>query len=917
MRFLGESTTMFSRSTSCLAAIVTCLLSFAAPPAADGGEMRTWTAASGGFTIEAELITLKPGDLAQLKTKDGRTIDVPLAQLSAADQAYARTPAAAPAATTATSGPAASGSGSAKFNEVQKQADRCRMPDEALILFKVFHDDTATSAADKQLALARIAEYKQLSAEKKVRLNKQWVSAEEAAAVRKKADELMRQGLELWKLDQEESGRRKFTEAAALEPEEIRAEFVLGFIYTLQRSAEKALPILQRCLQRDPDNIAVLNNIALLSASRGDWVTMMSYWRKALQQQPDQRVVHNVGRFLQQATSANLPIPKAPREALAVPYTELVASGKYKAHNPEVGWLFLLLEESDLDFSLKKDDAATSETKKVVVPEANDDGVVVGGGTGFVVHPGYVMTNAHVAVDDAVFEIQTQDGKRYRGSRVSKATTADLALIQCEELSAPPLVLSNGITPRGTDVMVLGFPEFYALGATLKATRGSISSVPDPKVEEIYLYDAVTNSGNSGGPVCDASGNVVAVHFASMNTASRYGCGVPATVARTFLNQAIPTLSPQQIAPSTEKLEWPAVDAKVSPSTVLVWVRKKNAAPARSGAGTDVLELPLCLFCGGNKGLRCVAPGCAKMRAANRGRSNCGNCNGSGLVKCEVCDGLGVDAQLASVQAAVQKAMVASGRSTSTSTSTTIGRTTPRPIPASATPGAVSLSSEDAKISQAMLQGLRKGAKAGDPNSLADGSIYQSLGCDPGLFEKPSQTLSDLEMPQILASLRSPDPVKAADAAKQLGSSIPLPDYQQQVAMALESRIVNAPPAYRLKSLACRALVIWGRPQSKQAIQMNLRSESWVVRKQAAISIAHANDTSGIPKLVECLLRPDDFTGDHSAGQFSVNGERGFFLRALIVMGEAAVPELERVRPTQNAKVQEMLDFIIAACKET
>lgn len=890
--------------TTCrhLVLIIAAFASLLVGRSVHAAEMRVWTAAAGGFTVEAELVALKPGDIAQLKTKDGRTIEVPLAQLQSTDQDYARKQAlaAAPSSTT-------SNSGSPKLVEVQKQADRCRTPDEALILFKVLHDDETTSAADKAIAAARIAEYKQLAAEKKVRLNKQWVSAEEAAEVRKKADSLIRQGLELLKIGQEDLARRKFSEAAVLEPEEIRAEFILAFVYTIARSADKALPIFQRCLQRDPDNIAVLNNIAMLAASRGDWITMVTSWRKALAKQPDQRVVHNVGRFLAQSQSANVPIPKAPRDSLAGPYAELVASGKFEETDKEIGWLLMLIEASDFDFSVKDEESAKTPPKKSAVPEANDDGVVVGGGTGFVVHPGYVLTNAHVAVDDAVFEIQTADGKRLRATRVSKAHDADLALLKCEELTAPPLTLAIDIAPRGTDIMVFGYPEFTILGATLKATRGSISSIPDPKVEASYLYDAITNSGNSGGPVCDASGNVVAVHFASMNTASRYGCGVPATVARNFLGTALP--GSQTVVGGKDKLDWPAVDAKVSPSTVLIWVRQRQGATSTStsNVAADSIELPLCLFCGGNKGLRCVAPGCAKMRIANRGRSNCAACNGSGLVKCQVCEGLGVDIQLASVQERVKEALAAKGGS-STSTAST---------PASANTGAgTGTSSDDDKISPGMLQALRRGAKPGDPNSLSNGTFDQALGCDPGLFEKPTAGLSELEMPQILASLRSGDPIRAGETAKRLASSTPLAAFQTDVAIALENWLVNQPMRWKVKSLVSRAIVIWGRPQSRQYVHALLRDDSWVVRRQAAIAIGHSNDATAVPKLVECLLRPADFQGDHSKGQFDVGNERGYFMRTLIVLGEASVPELERVRPQQNVKVQEMIDFIIAACKE-
>jgi hypothetical protein len=111
----------------------------------------------------------------------------------------------------------------------------------------------------------------------------------------------------------------------------------------------------------------------------------------------------------------------------------------------------------------------------------------------------------------------------------------------------------------------------------------------------------------------------------------------------------------------------------------------------------------------------------------------------------------------------------------------------------------------------------------------------------------------------------------------------------------------------------CRALAYWGRDQSKPKVHALLRADSWVVRRQASITIAHSNDASGVPALVECLIRPADV--NDSSGKLNPRFERGLFLRALIVLGPQALPELQRVRPQQNTKVQEMIDFIIVACR--
>ncbi len=868
---------------------------------AQAGEMRTWRAATGGYSVEAELLEVKAGDIARLKTKDGREIEVPLAQLTTADQDFAHKQA-QPAA--ATSQPAGT---SPRYTKTFRTAERCRTPEEALIVFKVFHDDPLTSAADKAAAAERIAEYKQLAAEKKVRLNKQWVSADEANAVRKKADELMRQGLELWKLDQEEAFRRKFSEAAALEPELVRADFLAGLIYTAGRDIEHALPLLNRCLTRDPENVAVLNNVALLSAAKGDWNAMHLNWRKAINLQPDQRVLHNIGRFLSQAGTANLAIPKAQRDALAVPYAELVGSGKYEATDPTVGWLFMLIEESDLDirFDGDKDDEKSASAKSVR-PADTDDGPVVGGGSGFVVHPGYVLTNAHVAEDDGVFEIQASDGRLLKATRIAKADKADLALLKCEELQVPALPLAVSLAPRGSDIMLLGFPEMFNLGATLKATRGSISSVPDAQINDMYLYDAVTNSGNSGGPVCNDCGNVVAVHAAGINTASRYGGGVPSLQALEFLKTALPEAA--LAAPNTAKLEWPEVDAKVSPSTVLIWVRKKSGV-SRSKAGSDSIEFPLCMFCGGGGKLRCGTSSCSKgvvtVRTSSGVRqTQCPGCEGTGAVRCAVCGGIGVDIQLASVQSAIQRAAAAKaaadGGGTVATTSTPPRTTTSKP----STPTPSTTRPRPTTVTRASTNG-----KSFNPR-LAELSVGvgPSLGYDPGLPPQATMKFGDANLQQILTTLQGSDVDAFREMSKRLFSAAPDPRIQMQVAQLLEKWAGHS--SWGARTEALHALVVWNRPQSISVLQRALRDKNWPVRRQAGFALVMIGDKAGVPALVDCLRRPEAV---QSGADGNPAAERGQWKKCLIIFGPDARSEVEKIQNDSDPAVQAAAQEILAS----
>jgi hypothetical protein len=246
--------------------------------------------------------------------------------------------------------------------------------------------------------------------------------------------------------------------------------------------------------------------------------------------------------------------------------------------------------------------------------------------------------------------------------------------------------------------MLLGYPEMMSLGASLKATRGSISSLPDGAANDRYLYDAVTNAGNSGGPVCDDKGNVIAVHYLGINTASRYGGGIPSPKALEFLKASLPDYKPQ--APTGDKLDWPQVDEKVSPSTMLIWVRKKNAKAAASSIGSDLIELPVCLFCSGAGDLRCAFPGCNKGVVTRSGQKfKCPSCDGKGGVDCKVCSGVGIDVRLASVQRVL--ARVAAAKSGGSNTSASAGANTSTnapPAPPTLIAGTTPTSSEPAKV---------------------------------------------------------------------------------------------------------------------------------------------------------------------------------------------------------------------------
>ncbi|HEX3656563.1 MAG TPA: trypsin-like peptidase domain-containing protein [Pirellulales bacterium] len=269
---------------------------------------------------------------------------------------------------------------------------------------------------------------------------------------------------------------------------------------------------------------------------------------------------------------------------------------------------------------------------------------MIGGGTGFVVFPHYILTNNHVIDQGTSFEVQTGDSAqtvRLPARLVARSIKPDLALLYCEDLKAAPLAIDPATCGRGTDIMTLGYPEMFVLGASLKATRGVISAVPSSAIDDMYLYDAVVNHGNSGGPVCNRFGNVVAVTTIMVSTAGKYGGGIPGAAALAFVRQHVPGFHDAPRGASA--MEWPAVDQVASPSTLLIWTRSQTPATSRPVVSTGIFEDRSCSECDGHGTVpcQCSVSGGARRRPVSAGV--CRVCQGKKVVPCRVCNGKGID----------------------------------------------------------------------------------------------------------------------------------------------------------------------------------------------------------------------------------------------------------------------------------
>lgn len=144
-------------------------------------------------------------------------------------------------------------------------------------------------------------------------------------------------------------------------------------------------------------------------------------------------------------------------------------------------------------------------------------------GTGFVIGPGLVMTNAHVVAgtDDVGVEVLDGNGDidELGGEVVLYDPAVDIAVLSIPDLDAPTLAFRPAPAQAGEDAIVLGYPLDGPFTASAAKVRQRITLqgpdiYDDGEVDrDVYTVRAVVRSGNSGGPMIDRDGQVVGVVF--------------------------------------------------------------------------------------------------------------------------------------------------------------------------------------------------------------------------------------------------------------------------------------------------------------------------------------------------------------------------------------------------------------------
>ena len=198
------------------------------------------------------------------------------------------------------------------------------------------------------------------------------------------------------------------------------------------------------------------------------------------------------------------------------------------------------LEESSsvIDAANKVSPAVVSITIKSQA--TNIFGQVVtqeGGGTGFIItSDGMIVTNKHVASDmNGAYTVFTSDGKEYAAKVLAQDPYYDLAVLKIEATGLPTAELGDSNDLKiGQWVEAIGnalgeFQNSVTVGVVSAFNRSITASdgVSAESLEGLIQTDAAINSGNSGGPLINLTGQVIGINTAVASGAQSIGFAIP------------------------------------------------------------------------------------------------------------------------------------------------------------------------------------------------------------------------------------------------------------------------------------------------------------------------------------------------------------------------------------------------------
>lgn len=638
-------------------------------------DLRTWTDSTGKFRVDAALIS-SDGEKVTLRKADGEVIVVEISRLSEESQTFLKH--------------------AAGFQKEFKQKESELVLAESIVNFYKQVLETSPPKDQKAFIESRLSELELHAKNKSALIDGQFLTPDEINTRRVRCDALVdqwkvlvlanldnRKGIDV-RSDTFKQAQKAILEAQKIEPF-IRPDFELGLINVLfTRDFDAAEKHFSECVKRarkyeplfaqsiDKLNFSrALGNLALLKIRKDRAKEAAELWTEVLVLSgATPEFDYNVSRVLNANGRGDVDLPKS----VIGTFAEWSAKGDSPYAGLSLGWLYMPYIPGD---NRRSENAPPKSSENI------EAGLIrFSSGTGFIIAPGLLLTNRHVVEDETGIAFDRfrlnwdpSTGKEPAyGKLIARSEDNDLALISFPDSSLACIPIRSDVK-TGEDILVVGFPATDILGSSINVTKGVISKIPSED-NPFIVTDALTNAGNSGGPIIDEFGNAVGVHALSrIDLIKPVPMGEPGAAAIDFVRQHRSDYDPKPLANSRKTAE---ITEAYKPMIVCIetFVTKNRLgvladanAKKNKDANADQRQLytghadNACLRCSGSGTAKCPNNQCVRGQLTKtvlrhdpipnapgrfhtttvQYKENCPVCSGNGRVRCAGCGGDGED----------------------------------------------------------------------------------------------------------------------------------------------------------------------------------------------------------------------------------------------------------------------------------
>lgn len=192
------------------------------------------------------------------------------------------------------------------------------------------------------------------------------------------------------------------------------------------------------------------------------------------------------------------------------------------------------------------------------MPQQQETQEMRGTGTGIVMSDdGYIITNAHVIYDDSEYDcgeavevsVVFDDETEHEAKIIAYDTETDIAVLKVNETGLTPAEFGDSDDLRVGELVIavgnpLGFDLFGSVTSGIVSAKNRQIDINEKSMSLIQT-DAAINSGNSGGPLLNSSGQVIGINSAKMSssygsaTVEGLGFAIPINDAKIIIDDLI------------------------------------------------------------------------------------------------------------------------------------------------------------------------------------------------------------------------------------------------------------------------------------------------------------------------------------------------------------------------------------------